>query len=280
MRSTRDKYQLREVPFPGQARVPGWKRALDITLILIFLPLLLPLMLLIAVLIRAVSHGPALFKQERVGYMGRRFMCFKFRTMVVNADTTVHRGYLNHLMSSDVPMVKMDAQGDPRVIFFGSLLRSSGLDELPQLINVIRGEMSLVGPRPCLSYEYDRYLSWQRERFNTVPGLSGLWQVSGKNRTTFVEMIQLDIDYARNKTFWLDLRIILKTIPALIVQMLDTWGRQKPLSRPAQSETVAPAWTANRHSIPGVTFTTIIRTNRDALAPKKTWLKLKVGGVR
>ena len=96
-------------------------------------------------------------------------------------------------MDSNTPMTKMDSKGDPRIIPFGWLLRSSGLDELPQLINVLRGEMSLVGPRPCLPYEYDRYLPWQRERFAAVPGLTGLWQVSGKNRTTFVEMIQLDI---------------------------------------------------------------------------------------
>ncbi len=105
-------------------------------------------------------------------------------------------------------MVKLDAHGDSRIIPFGLLLRSSGLDELPQFINVLRGEMSVVGPRPCLGYECDHYLPWQRERFNTLPGLTGLWQVSGKNRTTFVEMMQMDIQYARNKTLWLDLTII------------------------------------------------------------------------
>ncbi len=199
-------------------------------------PLLLPLALVIAVLIRAVSAGPVLFKQERVGHRGGRFQCYKFRTMFANADTTVHQGHLTHLMSANVPMVKMDAQGDQRVIPFGSLLRSSGLDELPQLINVFRGEMSLVGPRPCLPYEYDHYLPWQKERFNSAPGLTGLWQVSGKNRTTFVEMIRLDIAYARNLNFWLDLKIIFKTIPALAAQMLDHRRERKAFPPPAPAE--------------------------------------------
>jgi lipopolysaccharide/colanic/teichoic acid biosynthesis glycosyltransferase len=198
--------------------------------------------------------------------------------MVVNADAAVHQGHLNHLMSSNVPMVKMDAQGDPRIIPFGPLLRSSGLDELPQLINVLRGEMSLVGPRPCLPFEYDRYLPWQKERFNTVPGLTGLWQVSGKNRTTFVEMVRLDIVYARNQTFWLDLKIILKTIPALIGQMRDIRKKQKSLSRPAPEKVAVTATAASPHSVPSANFATSIRANGNALTQKETWSKLKVGG--
>ena len=102
------------------------------------------------------------------------------------------------------------------LIPFGRLLRAAGLDELPQLINVLRGEMSLVGPRPCLPGEYDRYLPWQRERFRTLPGLTGLWQVSGKNRTTFNEMIDFDIQYVRMQSAWLDLKIMLKTIPVVM----------------------------------------------------------------
>ena len=195
--------------------------------------------MLIGLLIRIVSAGPVLFKQERIGYLGERFLCYKFRTMFVNSDATVHRGHLNQLMNSDAPMVKMDCHGDPRIIPFGRLLRASGLDEkLPQLINILRGEMSLVGPRPCVSYEYEKYLPWQRERFNTAPGLTGLWQVSGKNRTTFTEMIQLDIKYARSKTIWLDLKIIFKTIPALIVQMWETRVRRKLALQSAKSKPV------------------------------------------
>jgi lipopolysaccharide/colanic/teichoic acid biosynthesis glycosyltransferase len=198
--------------------------------------------------------------------------------MVVNADATVHQEHLNHLMNSNIPMVKMDMQGDPRVIPFGALLRSSGLDELPQLINVLRGEMSLVGPRPCLPYEYDRYLPWQKERFNTLPGLTGLWQVSGKNQTTFVEMIQLDIHYARNKTFWLDLKIVLKTIPALIGQMWDTRKKQRALSRPVPAKTAIPAPAAGSYSMPPAVFITSTREDGNALTQKETWSKLKVGG--
>ena len=198
-----------------------WKRALDLLFILLTLPFLIPLALFIALLIRLVSTGPILFKQERVGHRGRHFWCFKFRTMLVDADTSTHRGHLQQLMNSDAPMTKMDSQGDDRIIPFGRLLRASGLDELPQLINVLRSEMSLVGPRPCLPYEYDQYLPWHKERFGTLPGLTGLWQVSGKNKTTFVEMIRLDIQYVKGQTVWWDLKILLRTTPALIIQLLE-----------------------------------------------------------
>ena len=178
-------------------------------------------MLVLAILIKLVSPGPALFRQERIGYQGKRFTCFKFRTMLVNADTGVHQGHLTRLMDSNVPMKKLDAAGDPRLIPFGLLLRSLGLDELPQIFNVIRGEMSMVGPRPCVPYEYENYSPHHRRRLEAVPGLTGLWQVSGKNRTTFERMVDLDIFYATNKTFFLDLKIIFKTIPAIISQTKD-----------------------------------------------------------
>lgn len=183
-------------------------------------------MVLIAALVRLVSSGPVFFRQERMGFRGSRFMCFKFRTMFVGADTAVHRGHLNDLMNSNAPMVKMDAHGDPRLIPFGLLLRSTGLDELPQIINVLRGEMSLVGPRPCIAYEYEKYTDEQKERFNTLPGLTGWWQVSGKNRTTFTEMIRLDIEYAREKSLWFDIKIIFKTLPAIFTQIHDVLARK------------------------------------------------------
>jgi lipopolysaccharide/colanic/teichoic acid biosynthesis glycosyltransferase len=226
--------------------IPGWKRALDVTAILLALPFLLPLAMVITIVIRMVSKGPVLFKQERVGYRGSRFMCLKFRTMFCGAETATHQGHLQQLMTSDVPMTKMDSKGDSRIIPFGNLLRSSGLDELPQLINVLKGEMSLVGPRPCLPYEAAKYLTTQMERFNTAPGLTGLWQVSGKNRTTFTKMIQLDIEYSRTKSLFLDLKIIFLTIPALLVQMRDTRLQRKSLPRTVAPEAAMPMHVANR----------------------------------
>jgi exopolysaccharide production protein ExoY len=227
--------------------VPKWKRFLDICVIVLAAPALLPLMIAVAILIRIVSEGPVLFRQERVGYLGQRFMCFKFRTMFVDADASIHQGHLNHLVDSDTPLEKMDTKGDPRIITLGKLLRAAGLDELPQLVNVLRGEMSLVGPRPCLPYEYNKYQQWQKERFNTLPGLTGLWQVSGKNKTTFTEMICLDIRYARTKTIWLDLNILLRTFPAVTVQVLES---REPRERKSFSKLdTAPASDLSRRVV-------------------------------
>ncbi len=179
-----------------------------------------------ALLVVCGSRGPILFRQRRVGYKGREFTCFKFRTMKVDAETACHREHFRHLMEAEVPMTKLDARKDPRLAPLGALLRTTGLDELPQLINVLRGEMSLVGPRPCIPYEYENYKPWQRRRFEAVPGLTGLWQVSGKNRTTFNEMMHLDIEYSERTSLGLDLKIIVKTLPALWQQCLDMRGRK------------------------------------------------------
>jgi lipopolysaccharide/colanic/teichoic acid biosynthesis glycosyltransferase len=208
-----------------------WKRILDLGVILAALPLLLPLMVCAAVIIRLVSRGPIMFKQERIGQGGRAFMCLKFRTMVVENDIPAHEGHLLELMGSDRPLVKMDRIGDPRIIPFGVMLRASGLDELPQIVNILRGEMSIVGPRPCLRYEYDRYLPWQKQRFEAVAGLTGQWQVSGKNRTTFDQMIRLDLDYCRRQSLWLDFRIMLLTFPALWIELRDAHRCAKGLRR-------------------------------------------------
>ena len=150
------------------------------------------------------------------------FTCFKFRTMKADAETRSHQTYTQSLINSQAPMVKLDSKKDPRLAPFGTVLRATGLDELPQLLNVLRGEMSIVGPRPCVPYEYELYGERERRRFEATPGLTGLWQVSGKNRTTFNEMIDLDIEYAERKSLWLDLAIICKTAPALWVQCMDT----------------------------------------------------------
>ena len=261
MNTIRDKNQS-EGTIPVVAN-PCWKRITDVVLIIMAFPVLLPLMMLIGLLIRIVSTGPILFKQERIGYLGGRFLCYKFRTMHVNSDTGIHQGHLNQLMNSDVPMVKMDSHGDPRIIRFGRLLRSSGLDELPQLINILRGEMSLVGPRPCVSYEYEKYLPWQRERFNTVPGLTGLWQVSGKNHTTFQEMIELDIQYARSKTLWLDLKIIFKTIPTLVAQVWETRVKGKLAGRQVASKTVISNQSVDECCFQKATLIIVVRAATD-----------------
>jgi len=202
--------------------LPAWKRTLDFAIILFLAPAILLVGGAVALLIKLGSRGPVFFRQQRVGYKGSEFICFKFRTMHVNADTNKHRDHTRDLINSEAPMIKLDGHGDSRLIPLGAALRAAGLDELPQLINVLRGEMSVVGPRPCIPYEYELYQTWQRRRFDAVPGLTGLWQVSGKNRTTFNEMINLDIEYSRRMSLWLDLKIIFKTLPALCGQCRDT----------------------------------------------------------
>ena len=178
-------------------------------------------MIFIACGIKIVSPGCVFFFQERVGHRGRSFKLFKFRSMKINAETETHAQYLDRLMQSDRPMVKLDAAGDPRIIPLGRILRARGLDELPQIFNVLRGEMSLVGPRPCTVQEYNRYESWQRERFEALPGLTGYWQVNGKNRTTFKEMVAMDIHYTKSVSLGMDLTIILKTVPTLVGQIQE-----------------------------------------------------------
>jgi lipopolysaccharide/colanic/teichoic acid biosynthesis glycosyltransferase len=201
--------------------LPTWKRTLDWIIALILCPGLLLLGAGVALLVRCGSRGPIFFRQRRVGYKGREFTCYKFRTMKMDAATQLHCDHFRQLMEREVPMTKLDARNDPRLIPLGSALRATGLDELPQIINVLRGEMSFVGPRPCIPYEYEAYQPWQRRRFNAVPGLTGLWQVSGKNRTTFNEMIRLDIEYSERLSLWLDLKIIFLTLPALAQQCVD-----------------------------------------------------------
>ena len=149
-------------------------------------------------------------------------MILKFRTMKVNVETQSHERHLEQLIHADCPMTKLDASGDPRIIRGGRILRATGLDELPQLFNVLRREMSLVGPRPCTPHEFQRYQPWQKERVNAAPGLTGYWQVNGKNKTTFSEMIKMDIFYTKNMSFWLDLTIMLKTFPTILIQLVES----------------------------------------------------------
>lgn len=207
--------------------VPSWKRGLDLICILLSLPVTLPLMAAITLWIKCASRGPALFRQERIGRNGKRFVLYKFRSMKVNADPRRHRNHFTHLVQSDSPMVKLDLLCDSRLIPGGCLLRAAGLDELPQLLNVLRGEMSLVGPRPCLPEEYRFFSPKQRERFESLPGLTGIWQVHGKGVSTFSEMNAMDALYVRRSSLTLDLGIMLRTPFALLRQMHEAFQRHQ-----------------------------------------------------
>jgi exopolysaccharide production protein ExoY len=201
---------------------PGWKYALDITCILLALPIWLPLVILLILVTRIASPGPIFYRQERVGLGGKHFLIWKFRTMQASAETGTHEHYFHELMAGDRPMTKLDAYGDPRLAPFGQFLRASGLDELPQIFNVLSGEMSLVGPRPCTPTEFAHYEPWQRERVNGLPGLTGHWQVNGKNKTTFNEMIVMDLFYLQNLSVLLDLKIMLKTGAVIARQLSES----------------------------------------------------------
>jgi len=201
--------------------VPRWKRWLDLTTIFIFSPVLVFVAILVSVYIKVVSRGPLLFRQDRTGMNAKPFRCLKFRSMKVDADHAAHQHLMQELIHSDRSMTKLDNDGDPRVIPGGRWLRATGLDELPQLINVLRGEMSLVGPRPCTTYEFIHLTPFDYERFNAAPGLTGLWQVSGKNRTTFREMVDLDIYYCRHLSPAMDLKILAMTPLTVLSQLVD-----------------------------------------------------------
>jgi lipopolysaccharide/colanic/teichoic acid biosynthesis glycosyltransferase len=192
---------------------PLWKRSTDLVGALFALLVLSPLMLAIALWIKCVSRGPIFFCQKRTGLAGQSFIIWKFRTLEVHCAADRHESYIAGLMQSNSPLVKRDHELP--VIRGGSILRKFGVDELPQLINVLLGEMSLVGPRPDV-LPFEQYRNWQRRRFDVLPGITGLWQVSGKNNTTFTRMMKLDILYVHRRSAWLDLVILLKTIPAVL----------------------------------------------------------------
>ncbi len=212
-------------PENGRQGIPGWKRTLDLALIVLTYPIWLPLMLVVMAAIKISSPGPIFYRQERVGFRGRTFTIFKFRTMDVQAQTAGHEWYFQRLMRDGAPMTKLDA-GDDRIIPWGRFLRATGLDELPQIFNVLRGEMSLVGPRPCTPVEFEKYEEWERERVKAPPGLTGYWQINGKNRTTFQQMIEMDLFYVKNTSVRLDLWIMLKTPAALFEQTVELVRRR------------------------------------------------------
>lgn len=225
---------------PVRDALPPWKRALDIACCAVALPLLAVVALWTLAVTQIAAPGPIFFRQERIGRGGRRFFLYKFRTMHATASVAQHQAHFSRLMKSDAPMEKLDARRDPRLIPGGWLMRASGLDELPQVINILRGEMSIVGPRPCIPYEFEQYSAGQRRRLESVPGLTGLWQVSGKNRTTFAEMVQLDIAYGQQLSLLQDLGIILRTVPALWVQVSDTRRSRRAVPQ-LSAPTVVPA---------------------------------------
>lgn len=207
-------------------KIPTWKRTFDLLIIFLGSPLIAILFIVVGSWIRLGSGAPIFYRQERVGLGGRRFMMIKFRSMEVGADQGRHDAHVKQLIESGKPLTKLDSVGDSRVIPGGEFLRSSGLDELPQIMNVIRGNMSLIGPRPCTLAEFESYTPEQKERFNAPPGITGYWQVNGKNTTTFLEMNAMDIHYTRAMSLLLDLRIMLKTLPAIIGQIRN-WFRRR-----------------------------------------------------
>lgn len=202
------------------------KRCLDLIGAGIGIVLVMPACVFFSLFIKLVSPGPVLFNQARIGRGGRPFTCYKFRTMHPNVDTKDHEQYLGRLINGDsgcspseVPMTKIENAS--KIIPFGSLLRASGLDELPQLFNVIKGEMSLVGPRPAIPYEVREYQLWHKQRLDVLPGITGLWQVSGKNKLSFKEMIRLDLQYAQRQSLWLDIIILVKTPQVVLLQAYE-----------------------------------------------------------
>lgn len=201
------------------------KRMLDVAGSLVALVLLSPLFLLVAIAIKITSRGPVFFRQQRVGQYGRPFTLLKFRSMYVNNDTSVHQEWFQNFYSGKAQLHATDdgngngsykLPNDPRVTPIGRLLRRTSIDEVPQFLNVLKGEMSLVGPRPPIPYEVNAYKPWHRGRvLQAKPGITGLWQVNGRSRVPFDEMVRLDLRYARTWTLWLDLKILLKT-PAAV----------------------------------------------------------------
>ncbi|MEI8037525.1 MAG: sugar transferase [Verrucomicrobiota bacterium] len=219
---------------PGTTPCPavaGWKRCLDLCGVALSLPLVLPLLALTALWIRLVAGGPTLLRQSRIGRHGRPFALYKFRSMIVNADLERQASYVRQLVDADQPLIKLDLLGDPRLIAGGCLLRAAGLDELPQLWNVLRGDMSLVGPRPCLPAEYGLFSPRHRERFAVLPGLTGIWQVNGKNQASFSEMNAMDIDYVRHASLRTDLYLIMRTPAALWCQLLLAFRTRRAAGR-------------------------------------------------
>jgi lipopolysaccharide/colanic/teichoic acid biosynthesis glycosyltransferase len=232
-----------------------WKRILDLTTVIITSPLWLAGILVGAVWIKIVSKGAVFYRQERIGLAGEKFVIFKFRSMGEGAGTSVHEDHLKQLIQSNQPMRKLDG-ADSRLILGGKLLRATGLDELPQVFNVILGNMSIVGPRPCTPSELEKYGRPFMRRFRGLPGITGSWQVNGKNETTFRRMIALDVHYLRNISVRQDLWIMVRTGPTLFKQIYELYKkklRRQPVQKMSTSSTAEP----QRRLAPSATFSQI-----------------------
>lgn len=215
-------------PRTGHTAQPPWawsrvgKPVFDAVFASVFLVILSPLLAAAAVLIRLTTPGPALIRQTRVGRNGRLFVLYKFRSMYTGSSDELHRQYVRKLLTEDEPPAGgqrglFKLEGDPRVTPVGRVLRKTSIDELPQLLNVIKGDMSLVGPRPALPWEVEMIGEAYGKRFEARPGLTGLWQVSGRSRLTMRQGLELDVEYVGRQSFAFDLMILLKTVPAVLL---------------------------------------------------------------
>jgi len=213
-RSLRVKSRLRMFLWDTTVRLTyALKRFFDIVLSLLALILLSPLFLLIAIIIKTTSRGPVFFVQERVGYYGRSFLFYKFRSMYVDAEAR-KRALMEQNESKDGVIFKM--KNDPRITPFGRIIRKTSMDELPQLLNVLLGDMSLVGPRPPLPSEVQQYSLDDRKRLNVKPGITCIWQVSGRSDIPFKKQVELDKEYIQSQSLWKDLVVLLRTVPAIL----------------------------------------------------------------
>ncbi|MDU3526237.1 sugar transferase [Clostridium sp.] len=187
------------------------KRALDVIASFLGLVILSPILLIVAILIKLESKGPAIFAQSRIGLNGEEFKMYKFRSMVQNAEELKEKLAKQNEMSG--PMFKM--KNDPRVTKVGKFIRKTSIDELPQLLNILKGDMTLVGPRPSLPKEVQKFEPWMLKRLEVKPGLTCYWQVSGRNNIDFEEWMNLDLKYVNDMNFWLDIKLIFKTVAVL-----------------------------------------------------------------
>jgi exopolysaccharide biosynthesis polyprenyl glycosylphosphotransferase len=200
------------------------KRFIDVAAALLVIVIGFPFFLAVALLIKLTSRGPVFYSQKRIGEHGEVFTLFKFRTMRQDCDDSIHREFTRSFIEGRMPNSNLDERtpsvykltNDPRVTSVGNFLRKTSLDELPQFINILKGEMTLVGPRPPLQYELEYYEDWHKLRLEVRPGLTGLWQVSGRSRVSFDEMVKLDLYYIEHWSLLLDLKIMLRTIPVML----------------------------------------------------------------